>query len=301
MFCITRSNLFRPTVFLVSFACKCFPSIIFPKYKIRINNHRRCGSDQPWDNSGLTIAVRTRDVLKDIPACAATDRQTWTPGKDGCKFGLQFSVEVPKVGSACLNGPDFTQTRTWTWGAPCACSLRDLECEYGSSRNAADLTCSPMASPAACPLIDQRAYLPSASHLRIKDGDVCTGANVFIKDTDGRGNPLGDDSEKDDEESSVGLWVTLVVLLAIGGGGYYAWSQLDAYSKDTIKRALRDGWDVAVAKVQGGVESARTMLLGGPGVRSDGMGGVGGRGEEGHFIPLSDGLDPSDIRGPREV
>lgn len=96
----------------------------------------------------------------------------------------------------------------------------------------------------------QKDYLMSSTHLRLVHGDVCTGVNAIIPDTNGKGGPKGSDKAGGDGQggdksggSKGGILRGFFLLLFIGGivavAGGLIWSHcLSEAQRDIAKERL---------------------------------------------------------------
>lgn len=81
-----------------------------------------------------------------LQKCTASDYENWSPPTpDMCLLGTNYTFTRRKGGSTCMNDIDFAVANTST---PCACTARDVECEYGYERsdNGNGQTCIPSPS-----------------------------------------------------------------------------------------------------------------------------------------------------------
>lgn len=199
-------------------------------------------------------------------------------------------------GTSCVNPPGW-RSDSGPY-EPCKCSVDDVECEFGYEKNA-NGTCVPIRGlqlQEACPVsvffihlfvlvarnkIDflndqfyvvwQRLangdYLTSSSHLRLVHGDVCTGINDLIPDTNGRGGRKGSDSGGDGEggcgsKSWGGAIRSFFVLLftcgavAVAGGLTWMHCLSDAQREAAKERAMP-----LLAVLAAGFETALGMAV----------------------------------------
>jgi len=74
----------------------------------------------------------------------------------------------------------------------------------------------------SCPHINDNSYAVSSSGFRLVHGDVCTGIDKIIADTDGKGNARGGQpppGRRKHGGGGSGLFAVVMVLVAVGGAG----------------------------------------------------------------------------------
>ncbi|KDD76470.1 hypothetical protein H632_c214p0, partial [Helicosporidium sp. ATCC 50920] len=106
-------------------------------------------------------------------------------GADGCLLGAKRTLQRRRPGLTCLDKPGFRPREPRV--EPCACQLKDTECDYGFER--VNGTCLAMQGvPAdACPGLQKSGYVLSATKLRKVHADVCEGIERLIPDAESQG------------------------------------------------------------------------------------------------------------------
>eukprot|EP00197_Chlamydomonas_leiostraca_P003012 CAMPEP_0202867564 /NCGR_PEP_ID=MMETSP1391-20130828/9502_1 /ASSEMBLY_ACC=CAM_ASM_000867 /TAXON_ID=1034604 /ORGANISM="Chlamydomonas leiostraca, Strain SAG 11-49" /LENGTH=890 /DNA_ID=CAMNT_0049547617 /DNA_START=70 /DNA_END=2742 /DNA_ORIENTATION=- len=148
---------------------------------------------------GLMYLVDIQELLgaKPLPACLEADREQWyLPNASSpvpqarCVLGKQMYVQRRKPSSTCLNGAEYK--RPQAVNQTCGCTVdADLECDYGWLRTTNECRALPRDRMPTCPVVDSGTYTVSSTGKRLVHGDVCTGVDGVIPDTDGKGGSTG--------------------------------------------------------------------------------------------------------------
>ena len=141
-------------------------------------------------------------------ACTPSDYELWSPrGGAGCLLGRNVTLARRARGADCLTAEDAVPPSP---PAPkCACTLDDVECEYGFERGpGGECVRVQGVDPGSCSALGAHNYAASATGRRLVHGDVCTGVSAVIPDTDGRGGTRG---------GGGALRVVRLVALTLGG------------------------------------------------------------------------------------
>lgn len=173
------------------------PKVLIHGKACRKSDHPKCSYDTGDSRpllQGLVYALDISSLMGDkLPLCIAKDYEQWTlPAEDHtprCLLGAERQFTRRKQDAACLNGA------AWQRPAPvnktCQCTAADVECDYGWQREGD--TCrrlTPEKLP-QCPVLESGTYTVSESGKRLAQGDVCTGIDKIISDTDGKGKGCG--------------------------------------------------------------------------------------------------------------
>ncbi|KIY96596.1 hypothetical protein MNEG_11365 [Monoraphidium neglectum] len=129
-----------------------------------------------------------------------------------------------RMESSCINGGDYK--RPLPVNTTCQCSATDVECDWGWARDCHKCTQLPDDKLPTCPHVKDGSYRVSSSGFRLVHGDVCSGVDKIIFDTDGKGTGTGPAPPPSRRRRGGGgrsALFTLFVLLLIVAGLAAAW------------------------------------------------------------------------------
>lgn len=202
-------------------------------------------NDQRSAPEGIVYTVDIASIMgsKLRAQCGEADYERWSVRvgpRDTCLLGQTMLFTRRKAASVCLNGAQYA--RPLPSNTTCPCSADDVECDYGFTTDSAGGGCRaiPKDRMPTCPVLQQGDYYVSNTHMRLLHGDVCSGLERIIPDSDGMGTPRGRRPHAP-TASARSPWaaflIFLLVLAAVVGAGV-AWYRLAATGD---QRAYVDG------------------------------------------------------------
>ncbi|GAQ88924.1 vacuolar protein sorting 10 [Klebsormidium nitens] len=132
---------------------------------------------------GLVVAVDLNKVTS-YRFCKPDDYEFWTPTLGGqCLLGQILRIHRQKPLVKCWNGEAYV--RQPTSSSPCACSVADYQCDFGTVRDDRFIIETdrgvypkcvkiPGVDPGQCPSVAAGGYRFSETHQRLNPGDPCT-------------------------------------------------------------------------------------------------------------------------------
>ncbi|GBF87767.1 hypothetical protein Rsub_00478 [Raphidocelis subcapitata] len=272
------------------------PKVLLHGRACRRSAHPNCSyaaDDTRATLEGVVYALDVKALLGDkLPACSASDYEQWTVPNDDrtqrCLLGQQMSFTRRRQDAACLNGGDYK--RPVPTNTSCACTAADVECDWGWVRDDGKCTRLPEDKLPTCPRVQDGSYYVSGSGFRLVHGDVCSGVDGVIPDSDGQGNPKGGGRPPSRRHGGrSGLFTAVMVAAALAGTGA-AWYHFAASSGQ--RAAAREVGGAAAAFCAGlwalAADAADTALAR-LGARAGGLRfGGGGGGGGGAYAPVED-------------
>ena len=128
------------------------------------------GEDSP---KGVLYQIDFQDIRRDWNTCLKDDYEDWSPPTpDLCLLGRNFTYQRRKRKSECFNSKEYERPID---SRNCGCSNKDVECDYGYTKNADGISCDrieEIAEQRRCPALIE-GYGISPSHKRLIHGDAC--------------------------------------------------------------------------------------------------------------------------------
>ncbi|KAI8465440.1 MAG: hypothetical protein J3K34DRAFT_525363 [Monoraphidium minutum] len=273
------------------------PKVLIHGKACRKNSHPNCSyeaDDTRAALEGIVYALDVKALLGDkLPACSPSDYEQWTVPNDDrtqrCLLGQQMSFTRRRMESSCQNGGDFR--RPPPVNTTCQCSAADVECDWGWARDCMRCTKLPEDKLPTCPHIDDDSYRVSSSGFRLVHGDVCSGIDKVISDTDGKGTGHGPPPRHARRGGHSALF-TFVMVLVIAGGLACAWLYFVASPAQRAGAAeLAGAAGAFAAGLWALAADAGGSLLARLGAGAGALRGAGGGGGGGAYEPLDEELN----------